>query len=218
MNVKLYNFQTGQAVSEIELPDAIFNRAWNPDLVHQVFLAHEANRRVVIAHAKGRGEVRGGGRKPWRQKGTGRARHGSIRSPIWKGGGVTHGPTKEKDYGQKINKKMKRAALLSLLSKKTAEAQLKVVDSLSLDVAKTKLLAAALIKVLDKNKKDRNKMSALLVSGAGAKNIFRAAANIPKVKVLESRNLNVADLLKYQNIIFDQKAVVELSQRQTAAK
>jgi len=182
------------------LSDKIFARPWNPDLVHQTLLAQQANRRLPWAHTKGRGEVRGGGRKPWKQKHTGRARHGSIRSPIWRGGGVTHGPIKEKDYSQKINKKMLRAAIYSVLSKKLADGQLRVVDSLELDKPKTKSAFSAV----------KNYLPALLVPATGNKNIYRAARNIPKAKSLNGASLNVEDLLKYKNVLMDQKAVAEI--------
>ena len=120
MQIDLYN-AGGSIIGKADLPEKMFGQKWNPDLVHQVLAAQESNARKPLAHAKGRGEVRGGGKKPWRQKGTGRARHGSIRSPLWKGGGVTHGPTKERNFEKKINKKMRRAALFSILSRKTKE-------------------------------------------------------------------------------------------------
>ncbi len=114
MKADIYN-QQNQKIGEADLLNKIFNIKWNPDLVHQVLTVQLANRRQVLAHTKGRGEVRGGGRKPWRQKGTGRARHGSIRSPIWKGGGITFGPTKERVFARKINKKMKIVILTGLI-------------------------------------------------------------------------------------------------------
>jgi large subunit ribosomal protein L4 len=120
------------------LPKEIFDVEINPDLIHQVVVAQTANRRRVIAHTKGRGEVRGGGKKPWRQKGTGRARHGSIRSPLWKGGGVTFGPTKERTFKKEINKKMKRKALFMVLTAKAKNNLLLVLDKIILEQPKTK--------------------------------------------------------------------------------
>jgi len=117
MNADVYNLNN-EKVGTVELPENVFGAKWSPVLVKQVVDAQRANARDPWAHAKGRGEVRGGGRKPWRQKGTGRARHGSIRSPLWIGGGKAHGPRKERDYSQKVNKKMRRLALFSALSRK----------------------------------------------------------------------------------------------------
>ena len=125
MKTAVYNLK-GKKVSEIDLSDAVFSRSWNPDLVHQALLAQMGNRRRPLAHTKDRSEVSGGGKKPWKQKHTGRARHGSIRSPIWKGGGVTHGPTKEKIFEKKINKKMLRVAIHSVLSQRLKIDELRV--------------------------------------------------------------------------------------------
>ena len=130
----------GEKAGELELSDKIFGVAWNPDLVHQVVTIQQGNQRQSSARVKDRGEVRGGGKKPWRQKGTGRARHGSIRSPIWKGGGVTHGPTAEKNYKRKLNVKMRRNALFATLSEKLRQRQVLFLDSLELESAKTKEL------------------------------------------------------------------------------
>src|SRR3990167_7958338 len=149
MKVKLYN-QVAEEVGKTELPDEVFGLKWNADLVHQVVTSQEANRRPTVAHAKGRGEVRGGGRKPWRQKGTGRARHGSIRSPIWKGGGVTHGPLKEKNYKKKINKKMAKKALFAVLSAKARDNEIIVLDDLKFSEPKTRL-AAEMFAKFEKN-------------------------------------------------------------------
>jgi len=139
MSIKLnvYN-QQSELIGEMDLNPKIFNVKANPALVHQAVVAQMANERQVLAHTKGRGEVRGGGRKPWQQKGTGRARHGSIRSPIWRGGGVTFGPTKERNFKQKINQKMKQKALLAVLSDKVANKKLVVLDKLELTEYKTK--------------------------------------------------------------------------------
>src|SRR3989344_1678996 len=117
METNIYN-QEGKEVGKVSLPTAVFGVKWNPDLVHQAVVAMEANARTPVAHTKSRADVRGGGRKPWKQKGTGRARHGSTRSPIWVGGGVAHGPTNEKIFAKKINKKMRTKALYTVLSQK----------------------------------------------------------------------------------------------------
>lgn len=150
MELKVYN-QKAEEVGKIKLSEAVFGLSWNPDLVHQVMTAMRANQRKGTAHAKTRAEVRGGGRKPWRQKGTGRARHGSIRSPLWRGGGVTFGPTKEKVYSQKINKKMKRKALFVALSQKARDNEILILDDWKLKTPKTKE-ASAIMKSLSKIK------------------------------------------------------------------
>lgn len=200
MKVKTYNIK-GKPVGEAEISDRVFNQPWNRDLVHQVLMAQVANRRNNIAHAKTRGEVRGGGKKPWRQKGTGRARHGSIRSPIWIGGGVTHGPNKEKNFSKKINKKMVRAAIHSVVSKRLADGELKVIDALTLKESKTKDLFP-IIKLFSNLKG----LNALVVAVDEEKNISRAARNIPKVKSVPPHTVNVEDLLKYKTVLFTKEA------------
>ncbi len=198
MTVNLYNIEA-KTTDKIELSDRVWNAPWNPDLVKFALDAQVASDRDNLAHAKGRGEVSGGGKKPWRQKGTGRARHGSTRSPIWVGGGVAHGPNKETVYAKKINQKMKQAAIFSILSKKLAEGEVKFVDSLALKEAKTKE-AAKIVSNLSGN-------STLIIPGTENKNIYRAAANIEKVKSLDPRSLNVYELLKYKNILVEKDAV-----------
>src|SRR5262249_39709386 len=140
MKADLYNLKN-EVVGTVDLPDAIFGAKWNSTLVKQVMDAQLANARRPWAHVRDRSEVSGGGKKPWRQKGTGRARHGSTRSPIWVGGGKAHGPRNDKDYSQKVNKKMKRAALFSVLSRKAKDGELKVFESLAVEAPKTKILA-----------------------------------------------------------------------------
>src|ERR1035437_1215074 len=137
METTLYN-QKGQEAGKIKLSEAVFGAQWNADLVHLVMVAMRSNERDPIAHTKTRGEVRGGGKKPWQQKGTGRARHGSTRSPIWVGGGVTHGPRNDKDYSRKVNKKMKAKALYTILSRKFSDGQIVFVDDISFRAPKTK--------------------------------------------------------------------------------
>ncbi|MBI4119540.1 MAG: 50S ribosomal protein L4 [Parcubacteria group bacterium] len=200
MTIDVYDKSNNKA-GTADLPDDIFGRKWNAALVHQVITAQQANRRKPVAHAKGRSEVRGGGRKPWRQKGTGRARHGSIRSPLWKGGGVTHGPTKERSYEQKINKKMRRLAIFTVLSAKVRERKLKVIDSLELDAPKTKLLFGTLGRIADGAK------SVLLIPADKNASVYRAAANMPRVKALAPGSLNVYDLMRYEQILLDRSAI-----------
>ncbi len=186
-------------MGEIDLPKEIFAKVWNADLVHQVLSAQMSNRREPWAHTKTRADVSGGGKKPWKQKHTGRARHGSIRSPIWKGGGVTFGPTNERNFEKKVNKKMLRAAIHAILSKKLSEGELKVIDSLKLNEAKTKLVSQIL--------KSLETKSVLIVPSRDNKAIYRASANIPKVKSLDAQSLNVYDLLRYKNILVEKEAV-----------
>lgn len=201
MMVDVYN-QQNKKVGKTELPDEVFKVKWNPDLVHQVFVAQIANRRKSIASTKDRSEVRGGGKKPWKQKGTGRARHGSIRSPLWVGGGVTFGPRQDKKFGKKVNKKMKHAALYSLLSKKVSDEEIRVVDTLNLTDHKTKKLDTILRNFFQK------KSSVLLVPTKENKEVFLAARNIPKTKALSPTSLNVYDCLAHKYIFFD-KSVIE---------
>ena len=137
MKADVYNLKN-EVVGTMELPAEVFGTKWNATLVQQVLEAQLANARQPWAHVKDRSEVRGGGKKPWRQKGTGRARHGSTRSPIWVGGGKAHGPRNDKDYSQKVNKKMKRVALFSVLSKKAKDGEVKVFDTLVVRGAENK--------------------------------------------------------------------------------
>ena len=223
MELKVYN-QKAEEVGKVKLPEKIFGLPWNPNLVHQVMVAMQANQRKIIAHTKTRAEVRGGGRKPWRQKGTGRARHGSIRSPLWKGGGVTFGPRKEKVYSQKINKKMKRKALFTALSQKARDNEILILDDLKLENAKTKE-AAAILKSLSKIKgfeKLAGKKNAALIlistkggSASGRKdkneNLKRSFRNLPGVLLNEARNLNLLDALTYKYLILDKETVKSFS-------
>ncbi|HUC02017.1 MAG TPA: 50S ribosomal protein L4 [Candidatus Paceibacterota bacterium] len=206
MNVDVYNLKN-EVVGTVELPSAVFGAKWNATLVQQVLEAQLANARAPWAHTKDRSEVRGGGKKPWRQKGTGRARHGSTRSPIWVGGGKAHGPRNDRDYSQKVNKKMKRVALFSVLSKKAKDGEVKVFDSLVLDAPKTKSVAAALTAVLAPKKGDK-RFDVLLVADNANKNLFRATANLQKTKTLEAGSLNVYDIMNHKNLFID-KSVVE---------
>lgn len=207
METHIYN-QKGKSVGTLKLPESIFGVKWNGDLVHQVVTAMQANSRTPVAHTKTRGEVRGGGKKPWKQKGTGRARHGSSRSPIWKGGGITHGPRNDKSYEQKINKKMKAKALYTVLSEKLRKGQILFVEELALKNIKTKDAVAvikdlATIKGFEKIFGGKKPNTYITVPAKGD-TLKKSFANIPTVEIDEVRNINPVDLLAFRYIIISQ--------------
>ena len=206
MQFPLYN-QNAEEISKIDLPDSIFGLKLNADLLHQVVTSLISNKRQVIAHAKGRSEVRGGGKKPWRQKGTGRARHGSIRSPIWKGGGVTFGPTKERNFKKKINKKMARKALLMAISSKAKNRQLLVLDEIKLNQAKTKEMALILKNFSKLFEESKNKPSVLMITPSLDSVIKRAAENLPTLNTVEARNINPLLILSSKYLLLMKDAV-----------
>ena len=200
---KVYNTE-GKEVGTYKLPESIFALPWNGDLVHQVVVAMEGNARTPVAHTKGRGEVRGGGKKPSRQKGTGRARHGSSRSPIWKGGGVTHGPLKEKSYERKVNKKMRIKALYTVLSRKAKDGEIILLDALSFDTPKAKqakelMLSLSGIKGLKAIQKKNN--AAYFAIPKKDENLTKSFRNFRNVELDEARNLNPMNTLKNKFIV-----------------
>ncbi len=207
METQVYN-QEGKLVGKLTLPETVFGLPWNGDLVHQVVTAMQANARTPVAHTKDRSDVRGGGRKPWKQKGTGRARHGSSRSPIWKGGGITHGPRNDKSYEQKINKKMRIKALYTVLSEKLRKDQILFIEELTLKNIKTKNAISVL--------NDLSKVSGFekIIGGkkpntyltVPAKNdiLKKSFANIPTIQIDEVRNINPVDLLGHRYLIISQ--------------
>lgn len=204
MKTDIYN-QDGKKKDSIELNDAIFGLPWNSDLVHQIATAMTANARIPWAHAKNRGEVAGTGKKPWAQKGTGQARHGSRRSPIWVGGGVSHGPRNDRDYSQKINKKMKKKAFFTVLSRKLKDGEILFLDKVILMGAKTKeaveiMKSISGIKGFEKmdGKKKNKAVLSLAKKDSDTEKSFR---NIPGMLVSESRNLNLLDLLTFKYLI-----------------
>lgn len=204
MESTVYN-QKGESVSRITLPAKVFGVPWNPDLVHQVMVGMQEGKRLSLAHVKDRGEVSGGGKKPWRQKGTGRARHGSTRSPIWRKGGVTHGPVAERVYGQKINKKMKIRALYTALSAKYRDGELIFLDRLDISQPKTKLAMALLTNLATAIKapallytRGRRALFAGVHSSPAVTKSFR---NIKSVSFNEVRNLNPLEVLTYQYLV-----------------
>lgn len=201
MESTIYNSE-GKKAGVIKLPDSIFGLKWNADLVKQVVDSILSSRRKNVAHTKNRGEVRGGGKKPWQQKGTGRARHGSTRSPIWRHGGVTHGPRNEKNYERTVSKKMRVKALYTLLSRKLKDGEIVFVDSLALSEPKTRVAVAAMKNMPNEMfAKKRNAVAiALAGNNKGSKNAFR---NLGNVLVVEARNLDPITLLQYKYLIIE---------------
>lgn len=208
--IQVYN-QEGKEVSELGLNEAIFGLPWNADLVHQAVRVAFANQRQVLSSTKDRSEVRGGGRKPWRQKGTGRARHGSIRSPLWKGGGVTFGPTSARNFKLSINKKMAKKALLTVLSAKAKDGEILILDGLKLPAPKTKEMA----KIISNFSKVR---TGLVIMAKPDQDIKRAARNLPNLEIININNLNILDALKYQYLIMTKDGIEELTKIYAAAK
>jgi len=200
MKYTVYN-QEGKEVGTTLLPKEIFDVKISPDLVHQVVVSQMANRRKVIAHTKTRAEVRGGGRKPWRQKGTGRARVGSIRSPLWKGGGVIFGPRKERVFKKEIPKKMKRLALFMVLSGKIKNNLLILLDKLKIEKPKTKEMTEIFKKIPCKNE------SSLIALPELNKNLILAARNIPDIETIQAKDLNALDLLSFKYLIMPKEAI-----------
>ena len=194
---------TGAEAGTIELNDEIFGIEPNQNAVHEVVKNYLANQRQGTQSTKTRAEVRGGGRKPWRQKGTGRARHGSIRSPQWVGGGVVFAP-KPRDYSFKLNKKVKRLALQSALSTKVAEGKIIVLDELNLAEVKTKDMAKVLANI--------NCGKALIVMDGTNTNVMLSARNIPDVKTASVSTINVYDLLKYNTLVVTKDAVAKIEE------
>lgn len=204
METKVYN-RKGKESGKVKLPEAIFKTPWNADLVHQVVTSMMSNARKPIAHTKTRGEVRGGGKKPWQQKGLGRARHGSIRSPIWVGGGVAHGPRNDKNFSRKINKKMKAKALHAILSRKLADNEIIFVDSLEFTEPKTKealevLKSLSTIKGFEKLETKRTN-SAFIAVPTKDKMIEKSFNNIGNVEIGEVRNLSPLHILNYKYLV-----------------
>ncbi|RNC63005.1 MAG: 50S ribosomal protein L4 [Candidatus Dichloromethanomonas elyunquensis] len=198
--VQVVNMQ-GAPIGELELNDQIFGIEPNTHVMHSAVVAQLANARVGTHSTLGRSEVRGGGRKPWRQKGTGRARAGTIRSPLWRGGGIVFGP-KPRDYSKKLPRKVKRLALCSALSSKVNDNNLIVVDQISFDQPKTKEMVK-LFQVLNVNKK------ALLVVENNDTNAIISARNMAGVLTARAEALNVVDLLKHDFVVFSKAAVMK---------
>ncbi|PIQ91837.1 MAG: 50S ribosomal protein L4 [Parcubacteria group bacterium CG11_big_fil_rev_8_21_14_0_20_39_22] len=206
MEAKIYN-QKGKEVGSIKLSESIFAVPWNSDLVNQVVVSMMGNKRTPVAHSRDRSEVSGGGKKPWKQKGTGRARHGSSRSPIWIGGGVTHGPRNEKDYSRKINRKMKARALTAILSKKFELGELVFVDKFEFAAPKTKEAREVLSAIADASGngdlKTKRKNSALIALGSKNENTEKSFSNMGNVIVDEARNIDPLRLFNTKYLIIE---------------
>ena len=201
MKTDLYNLQ-GEKTGTIELPEKIFNIKINEDVIYQVVNVQITNSRQNLAHTKNRSDVKGGGKKPWRQKGTGRARHGSIRSSLWRGGGITFGPRNEEDFSKKINKKIKQKALFMVLTSKVRDKELIVVDNLMISEPKTKLISKILSNIFNK-KQD----SILITIPQKNENIAIASRNINNVKTILADSLNVLDLLSFRYLLLDKESI-----------
>lgn len=201
MKAKVYNLE-GKETGEMNLSDSVFGVKIKPEVVHEVFVALQNNQREPWADTKNRGEVRGGGKKPWQQKGTGRARHGSIRSPIWKGGGVTFGPLSIRNYKTKINKKIKQLALRMCLSDRAASNDLWVFEDFNFSEPKTKLFVKFLSSLPKKAK------SFLLLTPGKNENVIRMTRNLKSVKTVRVEDVNVMDLLS-KSVVLTNKSGVE---------
>ncbi len=197
----------GASAGTIALPAELFGAKWNADLVHQVVTSMQANARPTVAHTKFRGEVSGGGKKPWKQKGTGRARHGSTRSPIWRHGGITHGPRAERDYSVKINKKMRVAALVALLSRKYRDGEVILVDKLSFATPSTKSAYAALTAIAKGAGRDtlvtKRVNAAVIAFSQKDTTAEKSLRNIGSMTLEEVRNLNPVDLITKKYLVIE---------------
>jgi large subunit ribosomal protein L4 len=214
LNAAIYT-QTGSNAGTIALPETMFGAKWNNELVHQVITSMLSNARAGTAHTKDRGEVSGGGKKPWKQKGTGRARHGSSRSPIWVGGGVTHGPRNEKDYSKKINRKMAAKALFTILSRKYKDGKVLFVDTLSISAPKTKD-AAAVLSTLSKvdgfaNVASKKSTAALIAVPEKTEALSKSFSNLPGVTFVTTKELSALATFNANHIIvIDPKQSIEI--------
>jgi large subunit ribosomal protein L4 len=204
MEAKVYN-NKGEVSGNINLPESIFGLPKNSDLVHQVVVSMMSNQRANTAHTKDRGEVSGTGKKPWKQKGTGRARHGDRKSPIWVGGGVAHGPKNTRNYKKKINKKMNAKALFTALSEKFKAGRILFVDNMALSEIKTKEASKAIMSLGKIEGFERllgsKKVVAHIATDSKDDTVIKSFNNIPYVKVNEIRNLNVLDILNHRYLV-----------------
>ena len=224
MKSNIYN-KAGEVKGQKEISDAIFAVKTNTVLINEAVVAQNANMRTVLAHTKTRSEVRGGGKKPWRQKGTGRARAGSSRSPLWIGGGIIFGPNSDRNFSKKINKKAKRQAMFMVLSDRAANNGLVILEKLNLETYKTKAVNEILLNLeekvfnnfkIDEKKKAKDKKvrstgrSILFINDATDEKVAKSARNLAGVKIINLGNINIVDLLNYKNLIISEKSIDNL--------
>ena len=218
LEAKVYSVQ-GKETGTIALPPSLFGLPWNADLVHQVVTSMQSNARRGLAHTKGSGDVRGGGKKPWQQKGTGRARHGSSRSPIWKGGGVSHGPRNAKSYEKKINRSARAKALLVTLSRKWRDGEVVFLDKLQMEAPKAAKAKAALEGLASAGFPMKRTNAALLVLPEAHRPTMKSFGNFGNVEAMDARNLNPVALLgKKYVVIASPEAVFEVLGKKKAVK
>jgi large subunit ribosomal protein L4 len=220
MDAKIFS-KDGKETGKVTLPAAVFGVTWNADLVHEVVTGMQANARTSTAHTKDRSEVRGGGKKPWKQKGTGRARHGSRRSPIWVGGGVAHGPRSDKDYSVKINKKVRAKALATVLSKKAADNEIIFVDSLAMSEPKAKDAKSIFVAIANGSGNDamarKRKNAALIVLATRDLATEKSFRNFGNIEVAQAKDINPVDLLTYKYVVVaEPQAAIEILEQRVA--
>ena len=208
IKVKVYN-QSAAPVKDLELSAKFFGLKANADLLHQAVVTQQANERQVLAHTKDRSEVRGGGKKPWKQKGTGRARVGSSRSPLWIGGGVTFGPTKDRNFSKKLNKKMRQKAIMMALSDKIAQSSLVLLDSLKMAEFKTKQFNAMLV-AFEKGILPADRRNLLVINGEKDEKTRYSGRNLKGVTIINPENINIVDLLTCRQVLMTEEGIKAL--------
>ena len=211
VKIKVYN-QKAESVGELDLSSKIFGIKGNSDLIHQAIVTQMGNEREVLAHTKTRAEVRGGGKKPWKQKGTGRSRAGSSRSPLWIGGGVIFGPRKDRNFSKKLNKKMKQKALLMAISDKVNNEALVVLDKFEIAEIKTKAFNT-IISALEKNVLHTDRRNMLIVNDVKDETVVRSGRNLKGLEIINLDNINILDVLKYKNLLLTESVIKKLEER-----
>ena len=216
MNVNIYN-QKAEIVGDTKLTNKVFGVKASHDLIHQAMVAQMSNERQVLAHTKDRSEVRGGGKKPWKQKGTGRARSGSSRSPIWIGGGITFGPRSDRNFTKDINKKMKQKAMFMVLSDKVDNRKLVILDKIEMSEFKTKtfnkMVKGFETKILLPKEGESKKRSLLVINDTKDEVVKYSGRNLAGVKIINLNNINILDLLKYRDLIITAEAAKKLEKQ-----